>query len=359
MKRITTIIAAVVAALSAQAQNWVYSEEFGTDFLGAQTDFDVHDTQMQSGLDVNMAMQNTMRKAWQTRGQAYIGAGSTKVNANKIAAAVNAARPRTTSSSVSTSTKSRRVGNYNYNTTAEAAEWRRQRALERQEAARRAAEKKRLEAIQRKIADDNRAAAVTASTNARLQAETNRRMANDRYHAGAGAVAAQQRARRAVRYVGPNFSALTPQMTAEEKAGILRRRAKPRRTMAAARNQTRQRFAPVKRAAATEAQLARRAQWLKTAQEQRRKEREEQRKRYMASKMVNEKDNLKRLQKDEVLVNKAFVLGPHAHSTLGRDWGNGGPSLTPPPVPKYPVDPATRRKNQEFMDLAIKEFFSN
>lgn len=35
-----------------------------------------------------MVMQSTMHKAWQTKVMAYIGSGSTKVNANKITAAV-------------------------------------------------------------------------------------------------------------------------------------------------------------------------------------------------------------------------------------------------------------------------------
>lgn len=355
MKRLATIFTASVVALGAIAQG---------NILGQDKDIYLEDVSVRADPNDIFAVQNALSAQWFNPGAYYtvpqVGSGRSGLY-GKVEAKVRVARPKRSGSSASSS-RTRRVGSYNYQTSDSHMQWlenKREREAQAREAA---AEKKRQERIQRKIADDNRAAEVTAATNARLQVETNRRIARDHYHAGAGAVAAQQRARRAVRRVGPNFAPLTPTMTAQEKAGILRRRAKPRRTMRSGRNTSRQVLAPTQRTPATEEQLAMRAKWLEKAQAERKiilaeqkKRAEEQRKRYMASNKVKEPEKAKHLRDGEVLVNNAFVLGPHAHSTLGQDWGKCGPSLTPPPVPSYPVDPESRRRHKEWMDLVIKE----
>ncbi|MDE5868968.1 MAG: hypothetical protein K2H18_01945, partial [Muribaculaceae bacterium] len=81
------------------------------------------------------------------------------------------------------------------------------------------------EAIERKIAEDNRVARIVSETNAKLQVETNRRIQSDYYNAKEGAQLALQRAKQANQVNGPQFQ--RKQLTGSQKAQILRSKNKP------------------------------------------------------------------------------------------------------------------------------------
>lgn len=330
MKRILTIAAVSLASLSATAQGWVYSEEFKTDFQTSQD----------KGLDFVNCKTGVKYDAWNAlyctrkNGIGSVARVGSRVNTSglygKVARAVAARRPG--SSSSSRSSTSRRVGNYNYNTSDAHINWVHERQAQIQAAKEEAAYKKKMEELQRKIADDNRAAEVTAQTNAALQVQTNARMARDRWHATQGAALAQQRARQAIVRHGSQFDEMKPQSTGSQQASRLRGANKPRRTMTynpKPRN-TARRILPqvIRKQRDPEADAINR-----------------QRGKTFAAN-VAKMELQSRPQPSRILIDmeksrgwnsgKQFVLSEHAVSSLGKDW------ISVDLKPQYA--PSTKRK---------------
>ncbi len=230
MKKLILTAAICLGAISVSAQGWVYSEELRTDVW----------TNQDKGMDYVDCSDGTKYDAWNalycTRKngiESVVRVGSRSNTSglyDKVAAATRRSQPRNGSSAKSSSSRS--VGTYNYNTSDAHIQWARNRQAQIQAAREEAAYKKRMEDMQKKIADDNRAAAVTAQTNAALQVQTNARIQRDRWHATEGAAQAQQRARQAVVVQGPQFDKMKPQSTGSQQASRLRGANKPRRFMA-------------------------------------------------------------------------------------------------------------------------------
>lgn len=226
----------------------------------------------------------------------------------KVAQAAAVQRPTTKSSS---STKGK-VGSYNYQTSDAHMQWLADKQEREAEARRRAAEKKREEERQRSIADDSRAAAVEAATNARLQGETYRRIASDQWHATQGAALAQQRARDAHKLTGPQFANNKPAMTAQQKAATLRNGNRVRKSGSTKRNVARVVLPPVKRigftGAAPRSQLEHALAELKKRQQK------------LAAQSSGQEPAQPVMGKDVTVGGTRFVLSDHATSSLGQDW---------------------------------------
>lgn len=263
----------------------------------------------------------------------------------KVARGVAAQRPKRNGSSAKSS-GSRSVGSYNYNTSVANMQWRRDRQAQINAAREKAAYEKRMRELQKKIANDNRAAAVTAQTNAALQEQTNARIQRDRWHASEGAALAQQRARQAMVVQGPQFDKMKPQSTGTQQASRLRGANKPRRVMATRNNTARKSMPPVQR--------------NHTLSQQQREElrqairnRMEKQRQLRLAEAGKQKAASKKTPAAYYDNNGRLVLDKHAHSSLGKDWQ--GESFTtlpaPPPVTKV------RRKmtQQEYHNLIVIE----
>lgn len=276
----------------------------------------------------------------------YVKPDNTSGLYNKVARGAAAQRPRSSSSAKYSST--RKVGSYNYNTSDEHINWMRNRQEQIRAAREEAERRKRWEEMQRRIADDNRAAAVTAQTNAALQAQTNARIARDNWHATEGAALAQQRARQAMVKQGPQFDKMKPQSTGSQQASRLRGTNKPRRTMTynpQPRNTARRVLPQVQRKKQV---LSAREQQLRQKQMQQALEMRKKRQIQARQLAVNvaKMELQSRPQPSRILISqkkskgwnsgKPLVLSEHATSTLGKDWNTE--SLTP----KYA--PSTKRK---------------
>lgn len=340
-KTLTTILA--IIPIMACAQGYRYSEEFQTGMLDPYIDRDIEIVDATGRHFVGPMSRCFRQDAASGLNYGYMIASqmtNTYGLHDNVARAVEAARPRRTSSSsritASNMAEARRTGkNYNYNTSQQHIDWLNQKREQQEEARRREQERKRQEAIARKIADDNRAAATEAATNALLQVETNRRIQRDYYNANEGAYYAQMRARQAHRVVGPQFKRQTTSNS--EKAKLLRGQNKPRRIMYPQRkpqNTARKQLAQVQRKSLSPEQ----GSMLKKAL----MARAEQRRRAAAEKRYNE--------------YKGIKLSDHAVSTLGRDWHSDdfktGP-LAPPPVTrvsKY-VEPEWLTKQKVIREL--------
>lgn len=276
----------------------------------------------------------------------YVKPDNTSGLYNKVARGVAAQRPRSGSSAKSSNT--RKVGSYNYNTSDAHINWMRNRQEQIQAANEEAARRKRWKEMQQRIAEDNRAADVTAQTNAALQAQTNARIARDNWHATEGAALAQQRARQAMVKQGPQFDKMKPQSTGSQQASRLRGTNKPRRTLTynpRPRNTARRVLPQVQRKApvlsAHEQQL--RQKHMQQALELRKKRQIQAR---QLAVNVAKMELQSRPQPSRILISqekskgwnsgKPLVLSEHATSTLGQDWNTE--SLTP----KYA--PSTKRK---------------
>ena len=236
--------------------------------------------------------------------------------------AQSAAKQRPTKKSSSSSKG--RVGSYSHQTSDAHLQWLANKREQEAEARNRAAQRRREEERQRRIADDNRAAAVEAATNARLQGETNRRIASDQWHATQGAVLAQQRARKAHKLTGPQFAQNNQTMTAQQKAATLRRGNRVRKTGSIVkRNVARQILPPVKRTgftgSAPRSQLEHALAGLKKRQQSQ-------------AALMSGQVSVQPVKGKEIKVGGTrFVLSDHATSSLGQDWETV--TLTTPPIP--------------------------
>ena len=329
---------------TARGQGWQYSEQFGTDVWTGNTDYDMKIIDCNKGSGNAIDIYKCLLEDSQTSfaNPTFVkGMGpNTSGLYGKVAAAVEAQRPKKSSGSK----KGVAGTSYNYQTSDKHLQWAAEKRAKDAAAREAAEENKRLKKLQQKIADDNRAAAVTAQTNAMLQHQTNRRIQNDRYNANEGAYLAQQRARNAHHIVGPQFDKNNPKATGAQKAQMLKGQNKPRRIMYPqhqARNTARkplpqvkrtavdpERAAMIQRALAVKAELQRQKA-LKAKQEQKNK-----------PKMV--------YHNGKYLV----VLDEHAHSTLGREWNTE--SLTTPPPP--PIN-KPKMTTDERIDVFMYEFF--
>ena len=345
MRKILITMVMAAGALVASAQAWEYNDEFKTDFLKSTPEVEFVDCNR--GRMTAMGVQTCMRRDWMTYGAngTFINSKMTNTTGlyDKVAAGVAAARPKRSggTSSSGGSKKMRGTGTYNYQTSDAHLQWVANKREQQREAARRAAEKKRQEAIARKIADDNRAAQVEAQTNARLQAQTNAAIARDHYHATEGAMMAQQRARRAARPRGPQFNRYKPTSTGADRASTLRGANKPRRVMhPQKRNAVRPTLPPVQRQPMT----AERAQMLRKALQ------------------VRAELRRKREVERRLAQYKGFVLDEHAHSTLGQDWHSDDfkPQPIAPPPTSATIDQLTEEQRhqmivEEMIDPALRE----
>lgn len=321
MKLIITLLLIGISICS-NAQGWTYSEEFGTDFWTGSLDVKFVDT--------NKGRMSVLEAGNRMREEAIYGGfvnptlvKGYSTNTSDIYAKVSAQAQKSSPQRTSYNTKptssaqARRMGkNYNYQTTDEAREWIANRQQQIQEAREREAERKRQEELARKIADDNRAAAVTAQTNALLQAQTNRRIERDHYHANEGAYAAQQRAHQAYHRTGPQFN--RNKSMPKNKAQMLRGQAKPRRVMypqTQKRNIARKQLAQVQRRPLPSNCV----QSLKKATRTR-------------TEFTTRKNT-----KGKHVNYVGFVLDENAVPTTGRDWQSDDlkqPPLPPPPISK-------------------------
>ena len=328
---LVTLFIVLIVSLCCSAQEWQYSEEFNTDFWTGYSDM------TKDYVDCSGKSMNAMDAFVCTKKH---GIGSvvhksaiygTSGLYNKVAAAVEAQRPK---KSIGATSKSK-TGTYNYQTSDSHIQWLADRNRSIQEAKEQEAERKRRE----KYEDDMRAAQAEAQANAVLQVETNRRIRNDRWNATEGAALAQQRVKSSIKTRGPQVSGKHSQMTAQQRAGLLRRQNKPRRIMAnnTPRNQVRTTLAPVRRTAiSTQKQrdMLRRAMFAKA----------QQRKNKRNGKVV------------EVGGTK-FFLSDNATSTLGQDWTSDDFKPLPPPPPAKPATGTQVRKmtQAEYHHLIVAE----
>lgn len=271
----------------------------------------------------------------------------------KVAAGVAAQRPRRSSGNSGSGRQKGSVGSYNYQTSDAHRQWLEQKRERDAEARQRAVEKKRYEDMMKKIEDDNRAAAVEAQTNARLQQQTNRAIARDHYNATEGAYKAQQMARKASQMKGPQFAQQKERMSDEYKAGLLRRQNKPRRvmpdTVTYQANRARKPLPQVKRTATMDperAAMLRKAFAVKA---------ELIRQKRAAGRISGNQARSDREQSRMVNVHgKAMVqLGPHATSTLGKDWNTI--SLTTPRIPPRETKEKRKMTQEEYHRLIVIE----
>lgn len=338
MKKLILTTAICLGAISVSAQGWVYSEELRTDVW----------TNQDKGMDYVDCSDGTKYDAWNalycTRKngiESVVRVGSrpnTSGLYDKVAAATRRSQPRNGSSAKSSSSRS--VGTYNYNTSDAHIQWARNRQAQIQAAREEAAYKKRMEDMQKKIADDNRAAAVTAQTNAALQVQTNARIQRDRWHATEGAAQAQQRARQAVVVQGPQFDKMKPQSTGSQQASRLRGANKPRRFMAPqntnARNTARKPMPAVQRSHTLSPQQR---QELRQAILNRR---EQQRQKRLAI-AESQKSGSKKSPAAYYDNKGRLVIDEHAYSSLGKNnVNNRGSKPVPYPKPTTPHSPGAR-----------------
>lgn len=358
---ITTAVMLATASI-VMAQGYEYSEYFQTDMLPRSKDVDVEYVNCNTGRKSLVQAANCMRQDWYKGGydngydHTLIKEKVTSTNGlyKKVAAGVAAQRPRRTSATGSAPTGhvKGKVGSYNYQTSDAHRQWMANRQAQIQVDRERKERLKREEEQRRKIADNNRAAAVTAATNARLQAETNRRIASDHWHANEGAQLVQQRARQAMVVQGPQFNK-QPKMSAEYQAGLLRRQNKPRRQVykpTYTRNTARRTLAQVHRTAQTDpARVAalQRALAVKAELEKRKRDAERLR-------MQQEKAKAENAPRMVAVNGKALVeLGPTAHSTLGKDWKTE--TFTTPDIPSK----KRRMTQEEYHRLIVIEMIDN
>ncbi len=337
MKSLIVILLLSVPAV-AGAQGWVYSPELGTDVWTGNADVDVGFIDCDKGSYSPQSAAVCMMESvvGGLTNPTFVSKMKTNIDGlyDKVEAGALAARPRRSSNPRSASEARRKGKSYNHQTSDAHRAWLADKRERQEEAQREAEEKKRREALARKIADDNRAAAVTAQTNAMLQQQTNRRIAKDYYHANEGARQAQQRARQAHRRVGPQFAQLNPKSTGKDKAKVLRGQNKPRRIMypkAQKRNTVRQVLPQVQHRKLTPDRVA------------------------MLRKALMVRAELKRRSKaaQEYAAYKGIKLDDGAMSTLGKDWHSDdfktGP-LAPPPATRVYVT------NEEIHQAMAREF---
>lgn len=333
------LILILFTSIVANAQGWVYSKEFGTDMWTGPVDHDVDIVDCNTGKRDVWNISICMRKDYESMHITDLNKMLDGLE-GKVARGIEAQRPKRKSTSSSGSYKygtgTRRAGTSYSNVTSEENRiWRAERQAQRIAAQRREQERKRQEAIRKKIADDNRAAAVTASTNARLQGATNRRIQNDYYHANEGARLAQQQARQAHKTTGPQFK--KPQMSNTNKARMLRGQNKPRRIMYPQRqpqNTSRKMLAQVER----KPQASPRDSMLQRALK------------------IRAELNRRKAAANKEIAYKGIKLSDKSVSTLGQDWKSTdfqtGP-LAPPPLTKVATykEPKwlTREKNMREM----------
>lgn len=347
MKKLILIAAICIETITASGQGW---QGLNDGYFGLFKDVHNPEIDCNTGLRENMVVQRCMARDFinnnptdPTRGAdlttyTYIKPVNTSGLYGKIAAAIRRSQPRNGSSAKSASTRS--VGSYNHNTSDAHIQWARNRQAQIQAAREEAAYKKRMEEMQRKIADDNRAAAVAAQTNAALQGQTNARIQRDRWHATEGAAQAQQRARQAVVVQGPQFDKMKPQSTGSQQASRLRGANKPRRFMAPqntnARNTARKPLPAVQRSH-TLSPLQR--QELRQAILNRR---EQQRQRRLAI-AESQKSGSKKSPAAYYDDKGRLVIDEHAYSSLGKNnVNNRGSKPVPYPKPTTPQSPGAR-----------------
>ncbi len=334
------------AALAAGAQGWVYSPEFGTDFWTSNPSSHPDD----QFVDCNKGTRNIQSVAKCMRED---GANSfsnptilvgKEINTNglynKVSRKVTRApkkRSTSTSTAPTSAKQARKTGkNYNHQTSEAGRAWRAKKREAQLQAQREAAERKRRQELERKIADDNRAAEVTAMTNAMLQQQTNRRIASDYYHANEGAAMAQQRARQAHKLAGPQFDKNAPKSTGRDKARMLRGQNKPRRIMKYPQTQRRNTARP------------------QLAQVQRRPLPQERA--AMLKKALMVRAELRRIKKAEQTYAeyKGIKLDDGAVSTLGKDWSSE--TLTTPPAPSPTRSVMTADERQQ---MILKDYLDS
>lgn len=326
MKKMYLAVMLSLGILSATAQGWVYSEEFGTDFWGnpeLEKDFiDCRNGDRGDRIDAMQALQNTRKYGMYSVIRTGNHVNSSDIY-NRVARGVAAQSSKRSSSSASSG--SRRVGTKNYNTSDAHIEWVRNRQAQIQAAREKDAHEKRM----KQIAEDNRAAAITAQTNAMLQTQTNARIQRDQWHASQGAALAQQRARQAVVVQGPQFNNMKPRSTGSQQASRLRGANKPRRFMTEpkARNTVRKPMPSVQRhSQITEQQRQELQQAIRERRERQHALREAmaQRKKAQTSKSPAA----------YYTTQGRLILDEHAYSSLGRDWGtiDLDPLPSPPPI---------------------------
>lgn len=319
-------------------------------YFGLFTDEHNPEINCNTGLREDMVVQRCMTRDFinndpddPTRGAdlttyTYIKPVNTSGIYDKVAAGVRRSQPRNGSSAKSS--RSRGVGTYNYNNSIENMQWRRNRRAQIEAAREAEAYRKKMEEMQRKIADDNRAAAVTAQTNAMLQVRTNARIQRDRWHATEGAAQAQQRARQAVVVQGPQFDKMKPQSTGSQQASRLRGANKPRRFMVPqntnARNTARKPMPAVQRSHTLSPQQR---QELRQAILNRR---EQQRQKRLAI-AESQKSGSKKSPAAYYDNKGRLVIDEHAYSSLGKNnVNNRGSKPVPYPKPTTPQSPGAR-----------------
>ncbi|GEM_PF-1755910 len=314
---------------------------------------DVHNPEIDcnTGLREDMVVQRCMTRDFinndptdPTRGAdlttyTYVKPVNTSGLYGKVARGVAAQRPRRNGSSAKSSS-SRGVGTYNYNTSDAHIQWARNRQEQIKAAREKDAYEKKMMELQRKIADDNRAADVTAQTNAALQGQTNARIQRDRWHATEGAAQAQQRARQAVVVQGPQFDKMKPQSTGSQQASRLRGANKPRRVMATptptARNTVRKPMPAVQRSHTLSPQQR---QELRQAMLNRREQQHQKRLAIAESQKSGSKKSPAAYYDDK----GRLVIDEHAYSSLGKNnVNNRGSKPIPYPKPTTPQSPGAR-----------------
>lgn len=326
-------------SMSCYGQGWTYSDQFRTDFWTGPVDYKVETVDCSTGKhgtrNIGTCMRQDVANGLSNGTVLKQFVPKTGGLSKKIATGVAAQRPRRTSASTSRITASsmseaRRTGkNYNYSTSKQHQKWKAQKRAQQANAQ----ERRRQKAIQRKIADDNRAAAVTATINSQLQGDVDRRIQNDYYNAGKGAVAAQGRARDALRTVGPQYK--KQQTTGKQHAQLLKGQNKPRRVMYPQnqpKNTVRKQLPPVKRTS------------LNVMQET------------LLKKALTDSAEARQKAENEKAWNeyKGIKLSDNAVSTLGKDWNSddfkSGPLAPPPshPRPTY-VEPEWLTKHKEML----------
>jgi hypothetical protein len=348
MKKIVLAAIFILGAISAMAQEWKYSEEFKTDFWTNQDkgmDF----------VDCNGIKYDAWNALYCTRKNgigSVVRIGSEPKTSglyDKVARGVAAQRPRNGHSST-TSSRSGSVGTHNYNTSDSHIEWMHNRQAQIQAAREEAYRKKKMEEQQRKIAEDNRAQAVTAQTNAMLQPRTNARIQRDHWHASQGAAIAQLRARKSMVKVGPNFDKMKPKSTGSQQAARLRGSNKPRRFMAAnnIRNTVRKPLTEVQRPNSSPVQKIKKLQQALHSKQQYQQN---------ARQAVVVKKNGTAQKKSTAAhysKNGMLVLDEHAYSSLGKDWnGDGFKPLPPPPAPVTKIK--RKMTQEEYHNLIVIE----
>lgn len=344
MKKLIIYITICVGTITASGQG------LNDNYFGLFTDVHNPEIDCNTGLRENMVVQRCLTRDFinndpsdPTRGAdlttyTYIKPVNTSGLYGKVAAAARRSKPRNGSSA--NSSNSRGVGSYNYNTSDAHIQWSRNRQAQIQAAREAAAYKKRLEEMHKRIADDNRAAAVTAQTNAALQRQTDARIQSDQWHATEGAVQARQRARQAVVVQDPQFDKMKPQSTGSQQASRLRGANKPRRFMAnsnpKARNTVRKPMPTVQRKHILTQQQR---QELREAIHNRR---EQQRQRRIAM-TESRKAGSRKTPAAHYDDKGRLVLDEHAYSSLGKNnVNNRGAKPVPYPKPTVPKSPGAR-----------------